>query len=269
MEKLIYLVFWDDNAADTYLYGSRMAIHENRMVEFENSRMPSGTVIRQWHSQPDYQGRRLMMQLPVLEEGKSYWIRMYAGCSPEGGVLLRFQFYDRQKHLISFRALDEREGIVSCPEGTYSYELQLVQAGSASVWFHHIEIYPMESGETGRPDWFGQLWNPDICGSCLNILLPDLSGGMFRLPDRKKIWGISNFTIAPTEYVMTGTSFSDEWLRKKEWERFSEKRLLACGKGGRDAALNLQYSQNAEVLFLNGAGDLYELELRDEQNAAE
>lgn len=269
MERLIYLVFWDDSAADTYLYGSRMVIHENRLVEFENSRMPSGTVIRQWHSQPDYQAKRLMMQLPVLEEGKNYWIRMFAGCRPEGGVLLRFQFYDRQKHLISFCAMEEKEGVISCPEGTYSYELQLVQAGSASVWFHHIEIYPMESGETGRPEWFGQLWNPDICGSCLNILLPDLSGGMFRFPDRKKIWGISNFTIAPTEYVMTGEFFSDDWLHKKEWERFTEKRFLAFGKSGRDAALNLQYSQNAEALFLSGPKDLYELEVQDVQDATE
>ena len=42
MEKLIYLVHWDDNAADTYLYGSRILFHENGIVEYENRRMPSG-----------------------------------------------------------------------------------------------------------------------------------------------------------------------------------------------------------------------------------
>ena len=293
MEKLIYLIHWEDNAADTYLYGSRVVFHENGIVEYENRRMPSGMVIRSWYSQADYQARRLASQLPVLEEGGRYLVRSFVTCRPERGILLRFQFYDRQKHLISFSVLDEKEGVLECPEGTYSYEMQLIQTGSAFVRFHHVEILPLEEkfegniemspsngsigadafGKTAFTDfasagnkngsaesWFGQLWNPDICSDKLNILLPELSGGMFRFPEEQKIWGISNFTVAPTEYVMSGEFFSDHWLQNDKWKRFREKRLLACGKMGREAALNLEYTQPADTLFLKSLKDLYELE---------
>ncbi len=260
MEKLIYLIHWEDNAADTYLYGSRVVFHENGIVEYENRRMPSGTVIRSWYSQADYQARRLASQLPVLEEGGRYLVRSFVTCRPERGILLRFQFYDRQKHLISFSVLDEKEGVLECPKGTYSYEMQLIQTGSVFLRFHHVEILPLEEKEKSAESWFGQLWNPDICSDKLNILLPELSGGMFRFPEEQKIWGISNFTVAPTEYVMSGEFFSDHWLQNDKWKRFREKRLLASGKMGREAALNLEYTQPADILFLKSLKDLYELE---------
>lgn len=269
MEKLIYLVHWDDNAADTYLYGSRILFHENGIVEYENRRMPSGTVIRSWYSQADYQAKRLASQLPVLEEGGRYLVRSFVTCRPEKGILLRFQFYDRQKHLISFSVLDEKEGVLECPEGTYNYELQLIQTGSDFVRFHHVEIIPLDendidmslsNGSIGAESLFGRLWNPDICSDKMNILLPELSGGMFRFPEEQKIWGISNFTVAPTEYVMSGEFFSDHWLQNEKWKRFREKRLLACGKMGREAALNLEYTQPADILVLKSLKDLYELE---------
>lgn len=260
MEKLVYLIYWDDNAADTYLYGSRLVLHEDRTAEFRNDRMPSGVVIRRWYSRADYQAHRLESQLPVLEEGRSYRVRSFLRCSPEDGALLRFQFYDRQNHLISFSVLDGSEGILTCPPETFCYEMQLVQAGAAAVKFHHVEIFPLYE-EKEKEKWFGQLWNPDICSNTLNILLPDLTGGMFRLPDEKRIWGISNFTIAPPEYVLPKPFFSEEWRKDNRLRRFESGRLLAYGRLGREAALNLQYTQNADILLLNSCKDLYGLEL--------
>ncbi len=261
MEDKIYLTFWDHNAADTFLYGSTLCFYENRLVECENNRMNSGIALRTWYSQVNYQERRLEPQLPLLEPGVTYELHPFFKCEPQNGLLLRMNYYDRRGNLLGFGTTGERGGSFQCPQGTHSWTLQLVQAGSIRFWFHHIEIRSRSAKMMGP----GALWNTDICSDTLNILLPDLSGSMFCYPEINRVWGISNLTVAPTDYVTAAELLqptSMDWVRDNSKLRcFSQKRLLAYGVCGQEAARFLEYQERCDVLFLRDQNELYEIEL--------
>ena len=288
MEDRIYLVFWDENAADTYLYGSEITFHKNRLVEYENHRMASGTVIRTWFSQTNYQAKRLEPQLPILQEGKRYEVRAFLKCNTSKTILLQINYYSRQDELLQVDTFESVEvggsgcfcNYITCPERTDHWELRLVQTGSEAIWFHHFEIRQIETNssedgvETKVQHWAakslrrmtedGEIHNEEFTKTTLNILLPDLSKRMYCYPDRRELWGIPNLIAAPTTYVTAAELMEEiprEWLNRKEYERFRTKRLIACGRASEDAARYLHYRENVDICILEKPWDLYNIEL--------
>ncbi len=266
MEDRVYLTYWDHNGADTFLCGSTLRFHENRAVEYENSCMNAGVTLRTWYSQVNYQDKRLEPQLPIPEPGRRYELHPVLCCEPAGGILLRVNYYDRKGTLLCFNAFDETGGCLECPDETDSWTLELVQAGSTRFWFHHIEIRPLSLHMLQS----GALWNADVCSRTLNILLPDLSGSMFCYPDIRRIWGIPNFTIAPTDFVSAALLWqqpSRDWIREnKDLQRFTGERLLVCGAWGREMSGLLDYQEDIEqeeieIVVLQNQSKLYEIEL--------
>ena len=45
-----WTITWNENAGDTYLYGSEIRFIAQDDVEFRNALMPAGTVIKVWYS---------------------------------------------------------------------------------------------------------------------------------------------------------------------------------------------------------------------------
>ncbi len=146
-ERIAWLVYWDETVQDSYAYGSTVSFAWDGSVTFENEGMPPGFVIREWHSYSDYRMRQTAPQLPMLEEGKCYCLRIVKQDDPERGSFVRINYYDRRGDLLSFQMLKEKEGVLTYPREAFRYTLQLVQGGARTVYFTRMEIVPEEYWE--------------------------------------------------------------------------------------------------------------------------
>ncbi len=149
-EHICWLIYWDENAQDAYAYGSKVTFEWDGTVVFENEGMPPGFVIREWRSYTDYGGQQVAPQLPILEEGKSYYLRVMKRDEPEQGSFVRVNYYDRKGELLGFELLKENENRMTYPKGAYQYTLQLVQGGAKIVRFRRIELVPEENWESWK-----------------------------------------------------------------------------------------------------------------------
>lgn len=152
-ERIAWLVYWDETAQDSYAYGSTVSFAWDGSVVFENEGMPPGFVIREWYSYSDYGMRQTSPQLPMLEEGKSYRLRIVKRDEPERGSFVRVNYYDRRGELLSFQMLKETEGVLTYPHEAFRYTVQLVQSGARAVHFTRIEIVPEEYWEEWIATW--------------------------------------------------------------------------------------------------------------------
>lgn len=152
-ERIAWLVYWDETAQDSYAYGSTVSFAWDGSVVFENEGMPPGFVIREWYSYSDYGMRQTSPQLPMLEEGKSYRLRIVKRDEPERGSFVRVNYYDRRGELLSFQMLKETEGVLTYPHEAFRYTVQLVQSGARAVHFTRIEIVPEEYWEEWIDTW--------------------------------------------------------------------------------------------------------------------
>lgn len=146
-EHVVWVVYWDHYAQDSWLHGSELSFFPDGSVLFENTGMPPGFPVKEWFSSTVDPVRRMEPQLPLLEEGTSYYVRADKDEEPEGGSFLRFNFYDRQGELVSFQLISGNEGSFVCPEGAFRYTLQLVQGGARRIRFRSIAIMEQETGD--------------------------------------------------------------------------------------------------------------------------
>lgn len=114
-------------------------------MEFLNPLMPPGTVIRQWYSKTNYQAQKIEPQLPILDGGAVYGIWLDAAYpdagKKEGACMLRLLFQDRYGEETGSEILRGREKIFRCPEGTYSYRMQLINGGTGHFIFRRVVIW--------------------------------------------------------------------------------------------------------------------------------
>ena len=144
-ERIAWLIYWDETAQDSYAYGSNVSFAWDGSVVFENEGMPPGFVIRQWQSYSDYEASLTAAKLPMLEEGKSYHLRVIKQDEPEDGSFLRINYYDRKGELLEFQMLKETESVITYPKGAFRYTLQLVQGGARTIRFRRVELVPEEN----------------------------------------------------------------------------------------------------------------------------
>lgn len=140
-------VYWNEYAKDTYLYGSELFFHAKDDIEFRNELMSPGTVIKRWFSKANYQAMRIEPALPMIDGEGSYHIRLDATAEPEDGLLLKVIFYDRYDVEAGSRIVRDGEADFQCPMKTFSYEVQLINAGAPQFHFHSIEITEITDGE--------------------------------------------------------------------------------------------------------------------------
>lgn len=143
-EKLIDTIRWDNVSGNSYLYGSSIQVRANRTI-FKNPRMASGTVIQSWHSKVNFQGSRTTAQLPLLIPGTSYRLVPHVETIPEKRIYYRISFFNRQEEEITFfvNKTGDVEDFV-CPEGTYTYKVQLISAGCREVDFESLKLYQID-----------------------------------------------------------------------------------------------------------------------------
>lgn len=135
-----WTVYWNEYAADTYLYGTELMFHAKDDVEFHNVLMPPGTVIKTWYSMVNYQAGRIEPSLPMIDGEGQYHVSVNLDCDVAEGIFLRLVFRGKNGEEAGSLVVDSAETDFRCPLKTYSYEAQLVCAGAHAFHFHSFTI---------------------------------------------------------------------------------------------------------------------------------
>lgn len=141
-----WTIYWNEYSTDTYLYGSKVTFHKKDDVEFENQLMPPGTIIKQWYSKTNYQVQRIEPSLPIIDGESAYQITVNIDTEENENCLVRLVFYDRYEMEAGSINLRDRVTNFKCPLKTYSYRLQLINAGLTKLNYHSIVIQELEDG---------------------------------------------------------------------------------------------------------------------------
>ncbi len=133
-------IYWNEYADETFLYGSEILFHAKDDIEFRNELMSPGTVIKRWFSKVNYQVMRIEPALPMIDGEGRYHISLDASAELADGLLMRLIFYDRYDVEAGSQVIRDGEADFQCPLKTFSYELQLINAGVIQFHFHSIMI---------------------------------------------------------------------------------------------------------------------------------
>lgn len=139
-----WTIYWNEYSTDAYLYGSKVTFHKKDDVEFENQLMPPGTIIKQWYSKTNYQMQKIEPALPMIDGESAYKITVNIDTKEEENCLVRLVFYDRYEMEAGSINLRDRVTNFRCPLKTYSYRLQLINAGVTKLNFHSIVIQEID-----------------------------------------------------------------------------------------------------------------------------
>lgn len=140
-------IYWNEYAKETYLYGSEILFHAKDDIEFKNELMSPGTVIKKWFSRMNYQMMRMEPTLPMIDGEGRYHISLDVTVEPADGLLLNLIFYDRYDSKAGSLVVRDGEAEFQCPLKTFSYEVQLINAGATRFHFHSIMITEIIDGE--------------------------------------------------------------------------------------------------------------------------
>ncbi len=144
MVNASWTIYWNEYSADTYLYGSEIEYRARNDVHFKNTLMPPGTVIKQWHSLTKYQAQRIEPTLPMIDGESRYRIKINVETPDKTGCLIRLVFLDRYEREAGDFTIRGDEAEFSCPLKTYSYKMQLINAGMKEFIFHSVVIEEIE-----------------------------------------------------------------------------------------------------------------------------
>ena len=135
-----WTVYWNEYTADTYMYGSQITFNKKDDVEFINLLMPPGTIIKQWDSKTNFQMQKIEPTLPIIDGETEYQITLNIDIPDNENLLARLVFFDRYSVEAGALTLRDKVTVFRCPLKTYSYRLQLINAGVSKIHFHSIVI---------------------------------------------------------------------------------------------------------------------------------
>ncbi len=144
MEKASWTIYWNEYSSDTYLYGSKVDFLGKNNVHFENELMPPGTIIKEWYSMTNYQDQRIEPALPIIDGESKYHIKIDIDTPGDTGYLIRLVFLDRYEREAGDFTIRNKEADFSCPLKTYSYRMQLINAGMKEFVYHSITIEELD-----------------------------------------------------------------------------------------------------------------------------
>ena len=143
-------IFWNEYSSDTYLYGSQLIFHSREDVEFRNTLMPPGTVIKTWYSMTNFQEQHIEPSLPIIDGESSYSITVNIDMPKHQHCLVRLVFYDRYGNEAGYLNIRDTVTDFKCPLKTYSYTMQLINGGLTELHLHSIVIQEKNVGTAGR-----------------------------------------------------------------------------------------------------------------------
>ena len=88
----------------------------------------------------NYQAMRIEPSLPMIDGEGQYHISLDASVEPTDGLLMKLIFYDRYDLEAGNQIIRDGGADFRCPLKTFSYEVQLLNAGATQFHFHSIII---------------------------------------------------------------------------------------------------------------------------------
>ena len=141
-------IYWNEYAKDAFIYGSEIIFHAKDDVEFRNELIQPGAVVKRWFSKVNYQMMRIEPSLPMIDGEGRYHISLDASAKPPDGLILKLVFYDRYDAEAGSRIIRDGRDDFQCPLKTFSYEVQLINAGVTRFHFHSIVIWEVVADGT-------------------------------------------------------------------------------------------------------------------------
>lgn len=142
MSKIRWMIYWNEYASDTYLYGSTVTFHKKDDVEFDNALMPPGTVIKRWYSKTNFRKQKIEPALPMIDGESAYRITIHVTGTRQ--LLVRMVFFDRYEQEAGELILRDPVTEFRCPLKTYSYQIELIHAGTSHFHFHSMMIEELQ-----------------------------------------------------------------------------------------------------------------------------
>lgn len=189
-----HYVFWTEKASSLFLSGSTIQILPNHRVVFKNERMAPSCVIHEWRSNYNFQGSRRAAVLPNLSVGKTYTFQLNASVLPEKTLHIKVNFFNQFNEVIDYVISTHDRFSVTVPENTYTYGIQLINAGCHTVDFSSITIHLADTKPPQLP--FYQWQNVDTNNKTVNILFMETSIYHATISENE-VNGLSNLLIVP------------------------------------------------------------------------
>ncbi|WP_251547621.1 accessory Sec system protein Asp3 [Limosilactobacillus caecicola] len=131
-------IYWIDNNILTN--GTHLKLHRDQSVDFHNLLMTPGKPIIVWDSVYNYQGSKMVPQLPLLKVNYHYRIVVGITSVPDQTYLIRLIFRDLQGTELKRKDFRSPVSDFVFPAGTASYSIEIINAGFTDVHFDRIDI---------------------------------------------------------------------------------------------------------------------------------
>lgn len=132
-----YVITWNYESGDSYLFGSKINYIAPDCVEFDNYLLPPGTDIRTWRSKMNFQWNKMGNILPILSPEKQYWIKLNVKLKENESVYIKVEFYNRFNDLLDFKIIYGVDSFIYPKTAAY-YSIILVNNGVSSFVFQNI-----------------------------------------------------------------------------------------------------------------------------------
>lgn len=145
MAEQNFVIYWQHNIGDNYLYGSKISYVNTDQVVFENNLMASGTKIHTWHAAGNYQSEHGIVPLPELTPGVTYQLTYDAQIFPEKHLYIECRFFDRFNRQIERIFIKHSGQSFVYPKTAYEYEISLLNTGLTNMTFHYLQIQSVDN----------------------------------------------------------------------------------------------------------------------------
>lgn len=282
------IIYWQHDAGNTYLYGSKITYLDTNHVLFENELFPSGAKIHAWQSQGNYQAQRMSVQLPILRRDHSYRLYIDALAVPKKTLFVQVTFYDRYDTVIDQVIIKKQEQSFIYPKQAFWYEVALINAGLRSLDFYNIRIAEeSESKDNWRAQdglYLSHIKNTTPDATVLNIIFNEPVSGSIRYVPKNivnqlhDVMELTTSRISDTSYIHENDAklFMDWCYQLNEQYEIRHINLIGYGSISNQAALyfanKFQYSTayltaNAEsTLPVNDSHEQNQYVIYDERN---
>lgn len=232
--------------------GTHLKIFSDLSVDFQNQLMAPGKEIIRWESINNYQGTKLVPQLPILQVNHQYRINVGIESVPDQTYLIRLSFKNLQGTEIKREDFRSPSHKFVFPAGTTSYSITIFNNGMASFHFKRIDICDSNLPESiNKPIWAQTPLNWEAGNQqALNIILVrDGKQARKTFPALKKLVGLVPVQVVNIDWKYQ-QGLADKLLQKLDNSELTNYRLISADFSLDDVLLEIKQKRpQAEVML--------------------
>lgn len=136
----LYMIHWPQNFTAAYVRGATIQYAKDRSVYYANEVLSPGQIICTWASMTDYLSSGNVPSLPLLKNGKTYFLDMKLAADNDLPVQIQINFWDANHDLLASYQGTEKHLTFTVPKGMVSYEIHLVNLKHKWLRFEMLTI---------------------------------------------------------------------------------------------------------------------------------